>query len=743
MNTAAYNNKRIINVSNRLPVKILSTDGKITYQNSEGGLSTGLSSVFNDNDHLWIGWPGSEVADDLKHTVIDDLRHQKLHPVFLNKSEINNFYEGFSNETIWPLFHYFSTYTTYNPEHWHSYQAVNRKYADEILKFATNEDIVWIHDYHLMLLPELLRAELPDITIGYFQHIPFPSFEIFRALPWKKDILNGLIGADVIGFQTAADCKHFALAACETLGLKVKDNKLIARERTVTMRDFPISIDYKKYAELAAHWSTKNIAQKLKKQINTKIITSIDRLDYSKGIIQRLRAYELFLKKNPQWRQKVTFVHLIVPSRDNVKNYKELKEEMNRLISDINGKYATLSWQPIRHFYRSFPPNLLSALYKAADVALVTPLIDGMNLVCKEYIASNVCRNGVLVLGEAAGAAHELKDALLVNPNDVEAFASKIDEGLSLPQEERNSRMESLQRTVRESDIFNWAENFMSSLAEVYNKRSFSSCLPVTPGIRQKIDLNYTYAHKRLLLLDYDGTLVPFHKRAEDAVPDAALLKMLKIMAADEHNHVVIISGRDNVTLNRWLGHLPLDIIAEHGAWYKENGKGWYNIPGLKTEWKKIVTNILAVYSRHTPGSYIEEKAYSVAWHYRNSNSEIAVQNVKAIIKDLRMLLRENEVNVLEGNKVLEIKCSAVNKGKATEKLLMRNTYDHILAIGDDTTDEDMFKALPGNAFSIKVGTNVSAAHYYLKSAGDVRSLLQELCEISQMTDSSTVQLAS
>ncbi|MGN6567651.1 MAG: bifunctional alpha,alpha-trehalose-phosphate synthase (UDP-forming)/trehalose-phosphatase, partial [Flavipsychrobacter sp.] len=566
MNADAHTG-RIINVSNRLPIKINFSEGELTYNNSEGGLATGLSSVLTEYENLWIGWAGADVqSEDMKMQISNELHSKNLHPIFLSQDEINNFYEGFSNETIWPLFHYFPTYSNYSPEYWESYVAVNKKFADEIIKFATPDDIIWVHDYHLMLLPQLLRAAIPNITIGYFQHIPFPSYEIFRALPWKNQILNGLIGADVIGFQTEDDTKHFASSVSRILKLNIQNNEFLSEGRKVNIEAFPISIDYKKYNELSAQETTKKISQKLEKLMNTKIIISIDRLDYSKGILQRLQAFDLFLKQNPAWRQKVTFIHLVVPSRDNARNYKALKREMDRLISEINGKYATLSWQPIRHFYRSFPPNLLSALYKSADLALVTPLIDGMNLVCKEYVASNVHKHGVLILSESAGAARELKEAIQINPNDIEGFAVAISEGLVMPKEERSRRMLKMQQRVQQNDIHKWAQTMLANLNGIKDKRSANKCTIINPSIYHTLDVRYMYAQKRLLFLDYDGTLVPFTRRPEDAFPDTEVLRTLERLGNDIKNNVVVISGRDKATLDKWLGHLPLNIVAEHGA---------------------------------------------------------------------------------------------------------------------------------------------------------------------------------
>ncbi|HXS37771.1 MAG TPA: bifunctional alpha,alpha-trehalose-phosphate synthase (UDP-forming)/trehalose-phosphatase [Flavipsychrobacter sp.] len=722
-------NKRVIIVSNRLPIKITHKEGETSYQPSEGGLATGLNSIYKQQGNIWIGWPGGIVEEKNKEKVINDLQQQNLFPVFLSKQEINDYYEGFSNETLWPLFHYFPTYSTYNPQHWDIYRDVNQKFADTILKFATKDDIIWIHDYQLMLLPEMVRKVIPEVSIGFFQHIPFPSYEIFRMIPWRQELLNGVLGADVIGFHTYDDVRHFLSATNRILNTNGVANELMINDRIIAVDAFPISIDYKKYNQLAESSNTRRNERKLKQLINhNKLIISIDRLDYSKGIIPRLQAYDLLLQRHPELRGKITLIQLVVPSRDNVPQYKELKEEMNRMISDINGRYSTFSWQPIQHFYRSFPIHLLSALYKTADVALVTPMRDGMNLVSKEYVASRIDQKGVLVLSEMAGAARELSDAIMVNPNDIWDFAEKIYTSLNMPEDEQKRRMITMQQTVSKFDIFNWVNNFMDKLTEIKMKQQNMLTRIISSSIRQKISIRYYYGMKRLIFLDYDGTLVPFQKQVDAAVPDEELLHLLTLLSSDPHNKIVITSGRDYHTLDAWLGHIPVDMIAEHGAWYKEQGKIWRSRRDLSDEWKQEIYSALDVYARRTPGAFIEEKSYSLVWHYRKAEAGLGRLRAHELMEDIRHVVTDRGLQMLQGDKVIEIKNMAINKGKAAKRWLEKDNYDFTMAIGDDHTDEDTFKAMPDDAITIKVGSNASAATYFLHSYREVRALLQEMC---------------
>ena len=507
--------RRIIIISNRLPVKISKKNDAIIYAASEGGLATGMGSIYQQGNNLWIGWPGAVIDEDDKPAVTTQLATQNLQPVFLTQDDINDYYEGFSNETIWPLFHYFPTYATYLPHHFDAYRAVNQKFADAITSVASNDDIIWIQDYQLMLLPEMVRRVLPDATIGFFMHIPFPSYEIFRLLPWRRELLQGMVGADIIGFHTYDDVRHFLSAANRIEQIQAEGNRLLCETHTTVVDAFPISIDYKKYHDLAEDNATRRVERKLKPLIHSgKHILSIDRLDYSKGILHRLHAYEIFLERHPELHGKVTLMQLVVPSRDTVPKYSELKDEMNRLIGEINGRFGKLGWQPIQHFYRSFPLHLLSALYRLADVALVTPMRDGMNLVCKEYIASKTDGKGVLILSEMAGAARELSEAIIVNPNDVWRVAESIYEALTMPEAEQKLRMAAMQQTVSIFDIHNWVRNFMKKLADAKMEQLQMHSRTISDVRRRKIASRYRAAEKRLILLDYDGTLVPLSQTA-------------------------------------------------------------------------------------------------------------------------------------------------------------------------------------------------------------------------------------
>src|SRR5690554_5123003 len=358
---------KTIIVSNRLPIRITEEDNNLTFLPSEGGLATGLGSIYQEGNNIWIGWPGTTIEEPLQDEISDSLKKMSLVPVFLDDKEIKGYYEGFSNELLWPIFHYTSTYAHYDPDSWDMYLHVNKKFRDIILEHLEPGDTLWIHDYQLLLLPGLVRDMQPDVTIAFFQHIPFPSQEIFRLIPWRKKLLRGMLGADLIGFHTFDDVRHFISASTHLLSIKVDANLLMIGNRPVAAEPFPMGIDFNKFSNLSNDPKViENIASLKEHYQDQKLILSIDRLDYSKGIIQRLEAYELFLKENPQYHEKVVLFMIVVPSRDNVEEYQRLKNEIDRIVGNINSHYRKLDWYPIAYFYQSYPIEFLSALYNIA-----------------------------------------------------------------------------------------------------------------------------------------------------------------------------------------------------------------------------------------------------------------------------------------------------------------------------------------------------------------------------------------
>ncbi|HEY8915196.1 MAG TPA: bifunctional alpha,alpha-trehalose-phosphate synthase (UDP-forming)/trehalose-phosphatase [Chitinophaga sp.] len=720
---------KTIIVSNRLPVRTTEKDGEYVLAPSEGGLATGLGSIYRDGHNVWIGWPGLEVTEEKdQHRIQRELATMNLKPVYLTQDEINNYYEGFSNETLWPVFHYMATYARYEQSYWDCYYRVNEKFRDVILETAEPGDIIWIHDYQLLLLPGMIRAALPDISIGFFLHIPFPSFELFRLLPWRAELLDGMLGADLLGFHTFDDSRHFINAVTRLLPINASSNVLMVNDRAVIAEPFPMGIDYERYGSMVNNPDVQDQLKQLRDNFNDiKMILSIDRLDYSKGILQRLQAYELFLQLHPEYTEKIVLYMIVVPSRDNVPQYKDLRDEIDKLVGGINARFRTINWHPVHYFYRSFPIETLSALYHFADIGLVTPMRDGMNLVSKEYVASRTNNDGVLILSEMAGASRELIDALIVNPNNIGAITRAIEEALVMPKPEQYRRMKQMRQVVSKFNIAHWVKLFMTRLQEVKQIQQSMLARRLSPDMQHQVQQQYRKAEKRAIFLDYDGTLVGFNVNIDLASPDQELYKLLQHLTADPRNEVIMISGRKHETLSEWLGNMNMDLIAEHGAWTKKQGARWKKIPGLTDQWKQDIYTTLDTYTDRTPGAFIEEKSYSLVWHYRKVEEGLGELRANELTNTLRYYTNDKGLQVLPGDKVIEVKNVEINKGRAAINWLQDRHYDFVMAIGDDHTDEDIFKALPEDTISIKVGSQVSAARYYLRNFHEVRQFLATL----------------
>lgn len=732
---------RLILVSNRLPFRIIEKKGKMEFMPSSGGLVSSITSyvhkknIKNDFDiencPVWVGTSDIGQKEFAEHFHAEEIFHEgyTLAPVYIPASVQDKFYNGFCNDTIWPLFHYFPSYAKFSDDYYDRYMEANRIFCEKIVKLYKPGNIIWVHDYHLMLLPALLRKHLPNATIGFFLHIPFPSFELYRLLPskWRKEILDGLLGADLIGFHTNDYVQHFLKSIRQILGYDNILRVVMTPERSITVDVFPISIDYQKFNEALLSSEVFAERNKIKKRLyNMQLIISVDRLDYAKGLINRLESFELFLNKYSEYKKKVVYILLVVPSRDIITKYKETKKDIEGIVSRINGKYGGIGWTPVIYQYKTLEFKKLLALYTASDVALIVPMRDGMNLVAKEFVASRSDRRGVLILSETAGAASELGGAILVNPTDHQEIADSIHLALSMPAEEQLLRNETMRNRLREYDVMKWAEDFISQLLERKARQEKLKIKEVNEQIENTICLSYRMASKRLLLLDYDGTLVPMARFSYLATPGNELIELLYSLADDKKNDVVISSGRPMETLEKWFGQLPVHLVAEHGAFYKKSGKEWLQALPVDSGWKPSVFPVMSQFTERCAGSFVEEKILSIAWHYRNAEKDLGFLRSRELINALIELSSHLDFQIIEGKKVIEAKARGINKGVAASIWLKNNPYDFILAIGDDKTDEDLFRVIPPSQYSILVGLKQSRAKYNFKLQKDVLSLLSK-----------------
>ncbi len=660
------------------------------------------------------------------------------HPIYLKKKEGNKYLDGFSNSTLWPLFHYYQEMADYKKEDWNAYRRVNQKYADEISAILKPGDKIWIHDFHLMLLPKMLREKHPELSIGYFQHIPFPSFEIFRLLPYRIEILEGLLGADLIGFHTYDSERHFLSSVRRFMGLDTYFNQIRYEKRVLKVENFPMGINYEKYHNRAMELLKETpdhlkefreqIERNIRKNKDNKIILSIDWLDYSKGLINRVLSFRTFLQKFPEYHEKVSLLLYVTPPNASISEYTKIKSGVDEQVGRINSEFGNVGWTPIHYFYTELNFDEMIQVYLSSDVALITPIRDGMNLIAKEYIASRPAKKGVLILSEMAGASKELGEALIVNPNSHTDISEAIHTALSMPWEEIQLMNTALQKRLSNYTDEKWAKDFMDSLESVKKIQEFNLTRKFSSAVSKSMKEKYDSAKKRMIFLDYDGTLQGFFKNPNDAKPDKQLYEILESLTGDPKNQVVIISGRDKETLSEWFNEKwRLGFIAEHGVWYREPGDEWKMMEAINKEWMEIIRPTLDFYVDRTPRSFIEEKNYSLVWHYRKADPDLGVQRSLELKDELQSLVSNLNLEIMDGDKVIEVKNSGINKGRAAQFRLGNENYDFIIALGDDWTDEFTFEAMPPEAFTIKIGTKPTKARYYVENYLNVREVLGEL----------------
>ncbi|SFH23475.1 bifunctional alpha,alpha-trehalose-phosphate synthase (UDP-forming)/trehalose-phosphatase [Pedobacter insulae] len=730
--------KRLLIVSNQLPITIENQDGSYTTHQSSGGIISAVeayllssgSSVFSER--IWIGTPN---CDRKTWEKLDTGQSNDQYlPVFAkDDQEYEKYDKGFCSSLLWPLFHYSPSLAEYDPSFFEAYQKINETFANELSGIIHPEDVIWIHDYHLLPLSGMLRAKFPNITIGLFLHIPFPSYELFRIIPkrWQKQILEGMLGADLIGFHTSEYVAHFLKTV--DMSLKVEhDNQYIQwGNRQVQVDSFPMSIDFNGFNNAYTHPEVGLFRQNyLKLKSSNKMLFSVDQLDYHQGIYNQLLAYEKFLHLNPAYIGHIVFILIIVPSRDVSSKYSERKKKIDEYIGKLNSTIGSITWQPVIYHYNHLDFHELCGLYTACDIALVTPLRDGMNVVAKEFVASRKDEQGVLILSEMAGAAAELTDALLINPNDIDEITEKIAQGLAMTSDEQRLRMKNIRNIVKNYDINTWTVDFFEKLNQIKSQQLKFEVKFLDNFARQELLSDYTSSKKNLLLLDYDGTLVNFSKDPAKAAPNSELLELLRQLSESENNDIYIVSGRDSHTLEKWLGHLPIGLIAEHGAKIRDKGSKWLNQAlAESTTWKTKIRKMMDHYVFRSPNTFVEEKDFSIAWHYRNADPYLAEKRSRNLHEELVEYTIQMPLDVLNGHKVIEVRNSGVNKGIAIAKLLDVAVYDFILCIGDDQTDEDMFKILANvnGAYTIKVGHQASFAKFNLSTPFLVSSLLDSM----------------
>lgn len=718
---------RVVIASMRLPMTAKVRDGRLEVHASVGGLATGLRGLHGPGKGTWIGWTG--LADDElaghENELQRELQRRTCIGVGLPRDVVVGFYDEYANGILWPTLHDQASRLPLDARGWRAYEDANARFADAIVAEARPGDVIWVHDYQLCLVPAMVRRQLPEARIGFFLHVPFPSPDTFDVLPQRRALLAGMCGADLVGVHTNGYLRHF-IDACQRAGVGTPGpESLVVGTRTVRVGTFPLGIEPARFEEAAASPGVAERVAALRAAAPPVTLLGVDRLDYTKGIPRRLLAYERLLETHTELHGGVQFVQLAVPSRDGVRAYRRFREEVEQQVGRINGRFGRPDWMPVHYVHRGVPLDELVALYRAADVLLVTPIRDGLNLVCKEYCASRTDDGGALVLSEFAGAADELAGAIRVNPYDVDGTAAAIHRAITMPDAERRARMRLLRERVRTHDVVRWADDFLAALGTTPRDRT----RPLDDDAWPTVATTLRRAPLLRLLLDYDGTLVPFTRDPADAAPDAELLSLLARLAAQPGTDVHLVSGRRHEELDAWFGTLPVGLHGEHGLWSRARpGMPWRSIATVDAALLATARGILERFAERVPGVLLEAKSGGIAWHWRGADPEVASWQARELFAHLRHVLAGTALSVLSGDHVVEVRPSGVHKGRVATAIAADSPREALLvAVGDDRTDADLFAGLPESGIAIAVGPRPSGAAWRVDDHVAVRRLLEAI----------------
>ena len=711
----------VVVVSNRLPFTFHRGSRGIERRPSTGGLVSALEPVVSRRGGTWIGWPGLEIK--ARERISTRVKNYKVAPVLLSESEVTRYYHGLSNRMLWPLFHSLPALTRFERRDWQSYEKVNERFARVTAENVRKGELVWVHDYHLMLVPEYLRQFAPSPRVAFFLHIPFPPYDIFRLCPWDRQLLRGLLASDLIGFHVGSYASNFFDCVERLLGARVDRKAMVIElgDRISQVGVFPIGIDFELFDQQARK------APNPQEEGRERVVLGVDRLDYTKGIPERIRAFERLLELHPRHREEVVFLQLAVPSRSQVSEYRGLKRGIDELVGRVNGRFATASWSPIRYLYRSIPRERLVALYRDAAVGLVTPMRDGMNLVAKEFVASQVGDPGVLVLSRMAGAAETMREALLVNPFDLDGTAEAIHRGLTMDPDERASRMASLRRRERRDHVEAWVDRFLESA-----EQSRAKIQPLSDAEIESWLGAFLRGYRLCLFLDYDGTLSPLCEHPSKATMSSEMHTAFETCVEREDTDVAVVSGRALADVAKMVGHSDAIYAGNHGleidgpgleAFYHEDLVHYRRrADALARELKEVEVD----------GAWTEAKGPTLTFHYR----KVPHSKRAAPVGAARRIMTEAGYQPREAHLAVEARPPiGWDKGRAVLHIL-RSLYGRswseqvrVIYVGDDQTDEDAFRFLAGLGITFRVGTaeTLTAAARRLPNVDAVRTLLEWL----------------
>ncbi|KAJ1721086.1 Trehalose-6-P synthase/phosphatase complex synthase subunit [Coemansia erecta] len=767
----------LIVVSNRLPVTLKQKGSEWSFQLSSGGLVSALSGLKREMSFTWVGWPGKDFGQEDRIKINSLLKENSCSAVYLDDETAELYYNGFANSILWPLFHYHPGEMIFEEVAWDAYQRANQAFAESLVEVVKDGDLVWIQDYHLMLMPLMLRKLLDErglksVKIGWFLHTPFPSSELYRILPVRKEILEGVLAADLLGFHTYDYARHFISSCARILGLQTTTNIVETETRMVQVGTFPIGIDPSKFAEAL---KTSEVQARLgdfeAKFEGMKVIVGVDRLDYIKGVPQKFLAFEHFLSEHPEYVGKVVLVQVAVPSRGDVEEYKQLISSVNELVGQINGRFGTVEYTPIHFLHKSVTFTELVSLYAVSDVCLITSTRDGMNLVSYEYVASQQKHHGVLILSEFAGAAQSLNGSIIINSWNIEEVSAAINQALSMSAEQREDNFNKLYKYVTKFTAAYWGMSFIEELKRVSQVADELAQLPqLTAGLAAS---KYAACRDRvrLLVMDYDGTLSATKPIPEFARPSPLALNTLRKLSEQPNTLVYVFSGRTRAHMDAWFRGIDLGLVAEHGLFYRhpqaalEHMQGspslassealpvdageadgmhvrrkitdnWYSlVQHTDPQWRETVLPLFQHYTERTPGSFIEEKEIDITWHYRNTDPEFGLWQANELKMNLERVLAHLPLTIVNGNKTVEVRPSRVDKAYALRTIrrdLEKVDVGFVLGIGDGKGDEGVFNYLSAEfpsdmLVTSTVGRKSTQAKYYLPNVDSVLAILSKL----------------
>ncbi|EOA39653.1 hypothetical protein CARUB_v10008292mg [Capsella rubella] len=796
-NPSSVSSDRMIIVANRLPLKAEKRNGSWSFSWDQDSLYLQLKDGLpEDMEILYVGSLSVDVdsheQDDVAQILLDKF---KCVPTFFPPDLQSKFYDGFCKRQLWPLFHYMLPFSAdhggrFDRSLWEAYVATNKLFFQKVIEVINpDDDFVWIHDYHLMVLPTFLRRRFNRIRMGFFLHSPFPSSEIYRSLPVREEILKALLNSDLIGFHTFDYARHFLTCCSRMLGLEYQSKRgYIGLEyygRTVGIKIMPVGINMGRIQSVMRYSEEEGKVTELRNRFEGKtVLLGIDDMDIFKGINLKLLAMEQMLRQHPNWRGRAVLVQIVNPARGKGIDVDEIRGEIQESCRRINGEFGKPGYQPIIYIDTPVSINEINAYYHIAECVVVTAVRDGMNLTPYEYI---VCRQGLLgsesdfsgpkksmlVASEFIGCSPSLSGAIRVNPWNVEATGEALNEALSMSDAEKQLRHEKHFRYVSTHDVAYWSRSFLQDLERIcvdhFKKRCWGMgisfgfrVVALDPNFRKLsipcIVSDYKRAKSRAILLDYDGTLMP--QNSINKAPSQEVLNFLDALCEDKKNSIFIVSGRGRESLGKWFTPCKnVGIAAEHGYFLRWSGNEEWETCGQSSDfgWMQIVEPVMKQYTESTDGSSIEIKESALVWQYRDADPGFGSLQAKEMLEHLESVLANEPVAVKSGHYIVEVKPQGVSKGSVSEKIFSSmaekgKPVDFVLCIGDDRSDEDMFEAI-GNAmskrllcdnalvFACTVGQKPSKAKYYLDDTTEVTSMLESLAEASEASNFSMREL--